>query len=194
MKVLIIYAHPRPQSFNHAILESFINGLSKAGHTYEVVDLYAVNFNPCLSENDFRTFSEGEVPDDIRIQQEKVSWAEGIVFIHPVWWTGPPAILKGWVDRVFSLGFAYSIDAKEGHVTGLLRKQKALVINTAGGTEEEAKMFGTTDALKKIEDDLIFRFVGITNVEHAVFYNVNITDDATRRGYLEETHNLGKNF
>jgi len=107
MKVLIVYAHPNHQSFNHAIVESFIKGLSAAGHIYKLVDLYAINFNPCLSGDDFIKLMENKIPDDIRIQQEKVSWADGIVLIHPVWWTGPPAILKGWIDRVFSLGFAY---------------------------------------------------------------------------------------
>lgn len=194
MKVLIVYVHPNPQSFNHAILESFTKGLSEAGHTYMVVDLYALNFNPCLGREDFIKLMEGKVSDDVRAQQEKVSWADGIVFIHPVWWTGPPAILKGWIDRVFSLGFAYSIDEKEGHATGLLKNQKALIINTAGGTEEEAKMSGAADTLRKIEDDLIFKFVGIHNVRHVLYYNVNMTDEATRKGYLEAAHNLGKTF
>ena len=129
MKVLIVYAHPSPQSFNHAILESFTKGLGEAGHTYEVVDLYAINFNPCLSGEDFAMFMEGKTPDDIRAQQEKVSQADGIVFIHPSWWSGPPAILKGWIDRVLSMGFAYMVDEKDGSHSGLLKNQKALVIN-----------------------------------------------------------------
>ena len=194
MKLLVVYAHPNPQSFNHAILESFTGGLAEAGNTYEVVDLYDINFNPCLSGDDFAKFMAGKAPDDIQAQQEKVSEADGLVFIHPIWWTGPPAILKGWIDRVFSMGFAYMIDEKEGHPVGLLKNQKALVINTAGGTEEEAKMFGSTDALKKIEDELMLKFCGIKDVQHVVFYNVIMTDDATRKGYLEEARNLGKNF
>jgi NAD(P)H dehydrogenase (quinone) len=137
---------------------------------------------------------EGKTSNDVRTQQEKVSWADGIVFIHPIWWTGPPAILKGWIDRVFSIGFAYILDEKDGHPSGLLKQQKALVINTAGSTEEEAKIMGTTDALKKVEDDGIFRFCGINDVQHVVFYNVIMTDDATRKKYLEEARNLGKNF
>lgn len=194
MKVLVVYAHPNPQSFNHAILKSFTGGLSEAGHTYEVVDLYAINFNPCLSVEDFAKLMEGKTADDVRAQQEKVSQADALIFIHPIWWSGPPAMLKGWIDRVFSMGFAYMLDEKDGHPTGLLKNQKALIINTAGGTEEEAKMMGATDALKKIEDDLILRFVGISNVQHVIFYNVIMTDDATRKGYLEEARNLSKNF
>lgn len=194
MQVLIVYAHPTPQSFNHAILESFTKGLAEAGHTYEVADLYAINFNPCLSGADFAQLMAGKTPDDIRAQQEKISRADALVFIHPIWWFAPPAILKGWIDRVLSMGFAYSMDEKDGHPVGLLKNQKALIINTAGGTEEEAKMFGSSDALKKIEGDLMFKFCGITNVEQVIFYNVIMTDDATRKGYLEQAKNLGKNF
>jgi len=194
MKVLVVYAHPNPQSFNHAILESFTGGLAEAGHTYEVVDLYAINFNPCLSGEDFAKLMEGKASDDVRAQQEKVSQADGLVFIHPIWWFAPPAILKGWFDRVFSMGFAYALDEKEGHYTGLLKNQKALVINTAGGTEEEAKTYGSTDALKKIQDELKLGFCGINDVNHVIFYNVIMTDDATRKGYLEEARNLGKAF
>ena len=194
MNVLVVYAHPNPQSFNHAILECFTGGLAEAGHTCEVVDLYGINFNPCLSGEDFAKLMEGKASDDVKAQQEKVSQADGIVFIHPIWWTGPPAILKGWIDRVFSMGFAYILDEKDGHPTGLLKNQKALVINTAGGTEEEAKTYGSIDALKKIQDELMLGFCGINDVNHVIFYNVIMTDDATRKGYLAEARNLGKAF
>ena len=194
MKVLIVYAHPNPQSFNHAILESFTKGLAEAGHTYEVVDLYAIKFNPCLSGEDFVKLMQGKVSDDVRAQQEKVSQANGLVFIHPVWWTGQPAILKGWIDRVFSMGFAYMLDEKTGHLQGLLKNQKALIINTAGAKEEEAKTMGWADVLKKIEGDFMLKFTGIGNVQHVLFYNVIMTDDATRKGYLEKARDLGKTF
>jgi len=194
MKVLIVYAHPNPQSFNHAILESFTKGLTEAKHTYEVIDLYAIKFNPVLSIEDLVKRSEGKVSDELKGHQEKISQAQGIVFIYPIWWYDPPAILKGWIDRVFSVGFAYMIDIKEGKAWGLLKNQKALIINTAGGMEEDAKLTGSTDALKKIEDDLIFRFCGINDVQHVIFYNVILVDDATRKGYLEDARNLGKTF
>ena len=194
MQVLIVYAHPNPQSFNHAIVESFTKGLAESGHTYEVVDLYASNFNPCLSGGDLAQLMEGKTPDDIRVQQEKISQADALVFVHPIWWFAPPAILKGWIDRVLSMGFAYILDEKDGHPVGLLKNQKALIINTAGGTEEDANMLGSTDALKKIAGDLTLRFSGINNIEHVMFYNVTMADEATLKGYLEQAESLGKNF
>ena len=194
MQVLIVYAHPNPQSFNHAIVESFTKGLAETGHTYEVADLYASNFNPCLSGGDLAQLMEGKTPNDIRVQQEKISQADALVFVHPIWWFAPPAILKGWIDRVLSMGFAYILDEKDGHPVGLLKNQKALIINTAGGTEEEANTLGSTDALKKIAGDLTLKFCGINNIEHVMFYNVIMADDVTLKGYLEQAESLGKNF
>ena len=124
MKVLIVYAHPNLRSFNRAVLEAFTKGLSEGRHTYEVVDLYSIRFNPCLGGEDLANLMAGKTPDDIKEQQEKVSRSDGIVFIHPVWWTGPPAILKGWIDRVFSMGFAYRFDERDGHPFGLVEAEE----------------------------------------------------------------------
>jgi NAD(P)H dehydrogenase (quinone) len=194
MKVLIVYAHPNPQSFNHAILDAFTKGLAEGGHTYEVVDLYAIRFNPCLDGADLAKLMAGEVPDDIKMQQERVARAEAIVFIHPVWWAGPPAILKGWIDRVFSMGFAYRFEEKTGEPVGLFKHRKAVVINTAGAREEDAKVSGMTDAINHTEVEGMFTFCGIQETRHVVFYSVLMTDDKTRRSYLEEAKRLGKNF
>ena len=194
MKVLVVYAHPNPQSFNHAILDAFTKGLAEGSHTYEVVDLYAIRFNPCLDVEDLTKLTAGKVPDDIKAQQEKVTHAEAIVFIHPVWWAGPPAILKGWIDRVFSMGFAYRFDEKTGEPVGLFKHRKALVINTAGAGEEDAKASGMTDAINHTEVQGMFSFCGIRKSQHVVFYNVMMTDNKTRLKYLEEARELGKRF
>ena len=82
MNILIVYAHPNPKSFNHAILENFMRGLEDGGHTSEVVDLYASKFNPCVIPEDFAQFTGGQMPQDVLDQQEKVTAAEALVFIH----------------------------------------------------------------------------------------------------------------
>jgi NAD(P)H dehydrogenase (quinone) len=193
MKILVVYAHPNPQSFNHAILDAFTSGLSESGHTYEVVDLYAMRFNPCLDGGDLAKITAGKTPEDIRAEQERVSRAEGLVFIHPVWWAGAPAILKGWVDRVFSMGFAYTFE-KTGNPVGLLKHRKGLVINTAGAGKEDAEASGMTETLNRAEVEGMLKFCGVQEARLVVFYNVNGTDDETRRGYLKEAKRLGKTF
>ena len=195
MRALVVYAHPNPQSFNHAVMKAFSEGLTEAGHTYEVLDLYAIKFNSVLSFEDLKMLASGSIPEDIREQQEKVTQGRmGLPIIHPSWWSGPPAILKGWVDRVFSVGFAYMVDPNDGSHHGLLNVQKGLVINTAGDTEEEAERRGLAACMKKIEDEGILNFCGVASVQHVIFYNVLMTDDETRKGYLEEARGLGRNF
>lgn len=193
MKVYIVYAHPNPHSFNHALLESFTKGLGLAGHIYEVADLYGMNFDPRLTEQELPG-SGGHRPIEIIKQQDKVSWAEAIVFIYPVWWTGPPAILKGWIDRVFSVGFAYGFDEVTGQPMSLLKHQKALILSTAGSNQEQAEASGMTSALRAVMEDSVFRLAGIEEVGQVLFYRVNTTTDEERRRYLEEAERLGKEF
>lgn len=136
MKHLLIYAHPNPESFNHALMESAREELSLEGEV-EVRDLYALGFDPCLGAGDFAAFREGRVPEDIAREQEWVRWADHLVFFYPVWWYDRPAILKGWVDRVFSTHFAYRDDPESGTTLGLLGPREATVVCTLGVTAED---------------------------------------------------------
>jgi NAD(P)H dehydrogenase (quinone) len=192
MKVLVVYAHPNPESFNHAVLETFVRGLQSKGHEPEILDLYAQGFNPLLSAADLASFQNGETPVDIQAQQAKVARAEGLAFIFPIWWSSMPAILKGWIDRVFSLGFAYAF-AEEGPV-GLLKQQKALLITTAGGDQAFFDHSGIQKAIQMTVDLGVFAFTGIPKVQHEFFYNIVQADPATRESYLEKAFSLGADF
>ncbi|MFC1868461.1 NAD(P)H-dependent oxidoreductase [Thermodesulfobacteriota bacterium] len=192
MKVLIIYAHPNPDSFNHAILDAFTEGLSEAGHTSEVVDLYAAGFDPCLTFAELGALREGRTYDDVQAYQDKITQADALAFIHPNWFTGVPAILKGWIDRVLCMGFAYMYDMEKKIPIGLLKHRKAVVMNTSGAIEERAQETEAAPMLKKIWCHEILGFFGIHNVEYTPFFNVINTDDETRKGYLEKARKLGK--
>ena len=137
-------------------------------------------------------------PRDVAAQQAKVANAEALVFISPVYFVGFPAILKGWFDRVFTLGFAFGMkpEAWRGDLGGrlpLLRHSKALIINTTIW-DERAYDAGLRAAMKTLIDDYTLSYPGIASVEHVYFYAVHGADDATRRGYLEKAHALGRNF
>ncbi len=192
MKVLVVYAHPNSKSFNHAVLEAFTKGLKGGGHAYEVVDLYSIDFNPCTKLEDLAQFSGGQMPKDVLDQQEKVSSADGLVFIFPrLDWTYP-AILKGWIQRVFSYGFAYSFSEKG--VRGLLHHKRALLISTTMAPEEFYEKSGLKDAYEKISNTTLRDYSGIANVDHVTFYALTVVDDETRKKYLEKTYRLGKEF
>ena len=191
MQVLVVYAHPNPQSFNHAVLESFTKGLKDGGHSFEVVDLHAIRFDPRLKIQDFAQFAGGQMPQDVLDQQKKVAATDALVFIHPMLTASFPAILKGWMDRVFSHGFAYQ--GLENGYKGLLKHKKALIINTTGFPEAWYKETGLGDAFR-LRGNTWLNSWGIPTVDYVTFYDLYAVDDETRKKYLEKTYRLGKDF
>lgn len=193
MRVLIVYAHPNPDSYTAAVRESFTAGLRKAGHEFELIDLYTRQFNPILTLDDLRDLRIGRVADDIAADQGKVSNAEALVFIAPVWWFSFPAALKGWIDRVFSSGFAFNI-CEDGRPEGLLHHRKALTIMPCGSTEHIFEKYGYRTAMETCINHGIFHFCGIDDARLILLYNVINTTDEVRREYLERVHEIGVEF
>ena len=147
MKHFVLYCHPDSKSFCHAIIESVVGTLRGKGHEVRIKDLYADGFDPVLKGSDFAAFQAGKTPPDIKAEQDNVLWAETITVIHPVWWTGLPAMLKGYIDRVFALGFAYAF-GPDGP-KGLLGGRKVVIFSTQGANKEEYDAGGMTDAMKR---------------------------------------------
>ncbi|MFC5652357.1 NAD(P)H-dependent oxidoreductase [Paenibacillus solisilvae] len=185
MNHLIVAAHPNPESFNHAILQTAVQALKAKGHEVVVRDLYALQFEPVLTLEDFSALRTGQIPSDIKAEQEYIASADVITFVYPIWWTGLPAILKGYVDRVFAYGFAYAY-GKDGTIEKLLPGKKGLFINTHGTPGEIYDSNGMTDALKKTSDVGIFEFCGIEVVDHLLFGAVSQVDDAARKEMLKQ--------
>jgi len=240
MNILTVYANPSPKSFCHAILEQFSQGLADAGHSNEVVDLYAMRFNPVLTSRDYPNWIDENIPlntlknmilgnsggsvqravmerwlrnkdaayltrmirkfrtKDVVEQQRKIAQAQGLAIIFPVWFVGFPAILKGWVERVFTYGFAYSLSPEgwKGDIKGrvpLFKHEKALLISTTL-FDEQAYDDGLRESMTRLIDDFGFRYPGIKNVEHVYFYSVGAVGAEVRQGYLKEAYRLGKEF
>ncbi|MHA6529950.1 NAD(P)H-dependent oxidoreductase [Paenibacillus sp. BAC0078] len=170
MKHLIVYAHPSAESFNHAILETTVQALKKKGHEVVVRDLYALDFQPVLKPEDTAAMRSGQTPADILTEQKFISDADVVTFIYPIWWTGLPAILKGYVDRVFAYGFAYAYG--EAGIDKLLKGKKGFIINTHGTPKEIYDQIGMSAALKMTSDTGIFDFTGIEPVDHLLFGNI----------------------
>jgi NAD(P)H dehydrogenase (quinone) len=170
LHILAIFAHPSPDSFNAAILAAIVDEISLRGHDHAVHDLYKMKFNPALSQKDFEQFNRGKTPVDIKKAQDAIQQADILFFVHPVWWFGMPAILKGWIERVFSYGFAYGHDSKG--VRGLLAGKKAAIVNTTGGTEKNFLDTGYGEAFRFLTHECIYRFVGLDIVLQRTFYQV----------------------
>lgn len=135
VKILVVYTHPVATSFNRAILEATLRGLEAAGHDIKVADLYAENFQPAMTSGDFVQFDMKPMPAEIQVEQARVEWSDALVFIFPLWWWSLPGMLKGWVDRVMSYGWAW-YDPMDPH-SGSLSERKILVMVTAGASHAQ---------------------------------------------------------
>jgi NAD(P)H dehydrogenase (quinone) len=167
MKHLIIYAHPREESLNGYLMQTVINLLQKGNNEIIVRNLYFQNFNPVLSLEDMDAQRKGEVSSDVKKEQEYITWANQITFIYPVWWTGIPAIMKGYIDRVFSYGFAYRYD--QGVQKGLLKGKQVIIINTHGKSDREYEATGMDKALLLTSDKGIYEYCGFEVLQHFFF-------------------------
>ena len=152
MRISVILAHPQPGSFNHAIAEAIVATLNETGHVVRFHDLYAEQFDPVLPSAEIPR--DAVLPPQIAEHCAEIAAAEGVVFVHPNWWGMPPAILKGWVDRVLRPGVAYRFaesDSGGGIPLGLLPAKAALIFNTSNTpAEREREVFGDPlDALWK---------------------------------------------
>jgi len=185
MKVLVIYGHPNPASFNNGIKETIVKSAENKGHEVQVRDLYALKFNPILSGADFTEFQSGSIPADIKTEQDFITWADVLVLVYPIWWISRPAIIQGYFDRVFSYGFAFSYD--QNGPKGLLPIDKAIVINTAGTPEGVYDAWqNSKELLTRPTDEGALYFSGVKSVTHKVYYGINVSTPEDREGYLKE--------
>ncbi|MCA0230236.1 MAG: NAD(P)H-dependent oxidoreductase [Bacteroidetes bacterium] len=189
MKHLIIYAHPKDGSLNHHFMQTIKKILHSKDQEIEIRDLYQLNFNPTLSLEDINGQRMGKVADDVQQEQDYISWADHITFIYPIWWTGMPAIMKGFIDRVFSYGFAYRYD--QGIQKGLLTGKQTTVINTHGKSKAEYESTGMDKALSLTSDKGVFTYCGLEINQHFFF---DKADKASSEVIEEWTNQVKKHF
>ncbi|MFE0648472.1 NAD(P)H-dependent oxidoreductase [Streptomyces sp. NPDC059534] len=206
MKTLIVHAHPEPKSLNSSLKDLAVATLEAAGHEVRVSDLYAMNWKAVVDATDYgpdastplkvardsgRAFDAGTLTADVVAEQQKLLWADTVILQFPLWWYSMPAILKGWVDRVFTYHFAYGVGE---HSTtkygdrfgeGTLAGRKALLSVTAGGPQSHYAARGINGPI----DDLLFP------IHHGILYYPGIevlppfvlygTDRMTREDYAD---------
>jgi NAD(P)H dehydrogenase (quinone) len=173
-------AHPNPGSFNHAIAAAAARELVRLGHDASFHDLYAERFDPVLPADEIP--KNASLPEGIHAHCREIAYSEGIVIVHPDWWGQPPAILKGWADRVLRPGVTYEFldgDAGEGIPAGLLKARAAVVFNTSNTpAKREAAVFG--DPLETLWKACIFDLCGVKRVYRKMF-GVIVTSTAENR-------------
>ncbi len=185
MDVMVIVAHPITQSFNHAIATTASARLARNGHRVVFHDLYAECFDPLLPGPEIPT--EAPLPPDIQRHCDELAGADGIIVVHPNWWGQPPAILKGWVDRVIRPGVAYRFlegDSGEGIPVGLLKARAAVVFNTANtAPQREREVFG--DPLQLLWKNCIFDLCGVPAFHREMFTVVVTSTPEERQAWLQ---------
>ena len=206
MNILLVYAHPEPKSLNGSLKDFSVKHLEDAGHTVQVSDLYAMNWKASLDADDStdrqarppgmrfdpsldskRAFENGLQSKDIALEQDKLRWADAVILQFPLWWFSMPAILKGWVERVYAFGFAYGVgehsDARWGdrYGEGTLAGKRAMLVVTTGGWESHYSARGINgpidDILFPIQHGILY-YPGFDVLPPFVIYRTGRTDEA----------------
>ena len=190
MVILLVLAHPHEGSFNHAISDRIAEIAIQKGHKVIFHDLYKEKFDSILNYNEI--LQKEVVNNEINCYCEELVLADSIVIVHPNWWGQPPAILKGWVDRVFRSGVAYKFeegDEGEGLPIGLLIGKTGLVFNTSNTfVERELEIFG--DPLELIWRKCIFEFCGIDAFHRRMFETIVTSTPDQRIKWLDEVSEI----
>ncbi|EJL41168.1 NAD(P)H dehydrogenase [Brevibacillus agri] len=187
MKACIVFAHEGKESFCHAILDRVTRSLQQQQIDFEVRDLYQMKFQPVFDAADMQKVANGSASQDVATEQELISDADLLVMIYPVWWWSPPAILKGYIDRVFTNNFAFRYDAN-GPV-GLLSNKQAIVFTTTRESEAEMQTSGFDAVVKKQIVDGTLAMIGY-DVTYRNFAAVPYVDNAAREQMLAEVEKI----
>lgn len=136
MRVLVIYCHPDPDSLVAAGRDRALAGLAMAGHEVRFTDLYADNFLAAMTAEERRTHAEPGVAIELQQYADDLQWAEGLVLIYPTWWSGQPAMLKGWIDRIWVAGVAWELPPGKNVLRPLLTHVRRIVVVTTHGSSK----------------------------------------------------------
>lgn len=193
MRLLIILANENKES----LCALFFNHAQQLAHELkvdvEISDLYAMGFNPLLEHSEIDLLQKrGEVAEEVRTEQEKISRADKILFIYPVWWWDRPAILKGWFDRVLTSGFAFKMTEKGP--TGLLAGKKTAILRTASHDQNYYERTGGEFAISCGIRDGAFRFSGITDCEEKTLFGLHRAGKAQVKYLIDDAEHFLEHF
>jgi len=185
MQTAVIYAHPNPNSFNGAILNQVIKALEDGKHFYDVIDLYRDRFDPVLLFDEKKRRSDMKRDPETAEYRRIVKNADHLIFIYPLWWGGMPAIMKGFIDRVFAAGEAYTYQGKLPK--GLLKARTASVYYTADAPSWYLR-FWRRDADWVTVKDVMLKFCGVRRVRRLLFAGVKDSSEEKRTQWLDRVY------
>jgi len=186
-KILIINGHPNPSSFNFGIAESYLKGAIASGAEVETITIASLNFNPNLQ---FGYQKRTELEPDLLESWEKIKKADHLVWIHPVWWGGLPAITKGFIDRLFLPGMAYQYRENSVWWDKLLKGKTAHIITTLDQPGWYYRLFYGRPSVNQLKKSTL-EFCGIKPVKVTYIGIIKTATDFQREKWLQKVNDLG---
>lgn len=187
MNVLIINGHPKEKSFNDAIVKSYEKGALSSSASVEVLTLRDLNFNLSL-ENAYE--GEMDLEEDLKVAIQKIKWCNHMVWVHPVWWSSYPALMKGFIDRTFLPDVAYKYEGKSIFPKKLLKGKTARIICTADSPSWYNTLFLGAPATKQLKKNTL-EFCGVKPVKTNFIGPIRNSTPAFREKWLQKITNLG---
>lgn len=167
MKHLIIVCHPKRRSFTQAVAREYAKALKALGHKTVVRDLYRLRFDPVLGAGELLDAAKPSIPSAVRREQRHLAEADAVAFFYPLWWAFMPAMVKGYIDRVLSAGFAYDVEGDD--MIPRLSGKKALIFTSSGADMAYLRQSEQWHAMRLLEKDHILSLCGIKLLEHVHF-------------------------
>lgn len=186
MKLLTVYAHPFRDKYPGTVMDAFLRPFQDEGHEIDILDLHAEGFDPRFTAEDHAHFWGGPLPAEIALMHRRVERADRLAFVYPVYWWGMPALMKGWIERVFTGGWAYQFgagvdDRGKAPPTALLGNRPTVLIGIAGSTAATYAKYRYDEAMRTQIDVGTFAYCGVRDVQSHLIFDVEGDHNAAKR-------------
>lgn len=185
MRVLVVHCHPNPDSFVAAARDRALAGLATAGHEVRLTDLYADGFEPELTAAERRAHLQPGASPELRRHVDDLLWAEALVLVYPTWWSGQPAMLKGWLDRVWVNGVAWELPEGADLLRPLLRNVRRIVVVTTHGSSKLVNALEGESGKRTVTRSMRAMCSRRTRTTWCALYGLDTCDAARREAFLD---------
>ncbi len=185
MRVLVVYCHPNSQSLVAAARDRALEGLATTGHDVRLTDLYADGFTPEMSADERRTHKIPGVAAELQSYADDLAWAEALVLVYPTWWSGQPAMLKGWIDRVWVAGVAWELPEGANVLRPLLTHVRRIVVVTTHGSSKVVNMVQGEAGKRIVTRSMRAMCARHTSTTWCALYGLDRADEPRRKAFLD---------
>jgi putative NADPH-quinone reductase len=185
MRVLVVYSHPDPDSLVAAALARALAGLATGGHEVRVTDLYADGFEPAMTAHERLTHAEPGLTPELQRYADDLAWAEALVLVYPTWWSGQPAILKGWIDRVWVAGVAWELPEGANLLRRRLHHVRKIVAVTTHGSSKLINALQGESGKRTVTRSIRAMCSKRTRTTWCALYGLDTVDEAKRVAFLD---------